>query len=187
MRDDVSDTWFDPAGAVPDLVDANPSAYSEDEIARAIETFLADTLLPMLESSRQREQLAYEYRRLGIVYQLDVVSPSGPRSWQIDFGGTMALVDGPSPNTHIRARIAASMLVDLIKGDAGASYVYSVAAIATRTACMPAGHMGCTCGSRQGEPAVVDPLWIAFDLEDLFKRYVDREIATYGTAVVEPT
>jgi L-ascorbate metabolism protein UlaG (beta-lactamase superfamily) len=180
--DDVADTWFDPVGTVPALADRNARGYGEDEMRRVIDDFLMKRLVPALESSLRRERLAHEYRRLGVMYQLDAVFPSGPQSWHIDFGGALVLAEGPSPRAHIRSRIAASLLVDLIRGETSASYLYSVGGyrLATRVyAVTPEGPQKWKPAS---EPDVTDPLWMAFDLEDLFARYVDRDLAVYGRA-----
>jgi UDP-MurNAc hydroxylase len=182
IRDDVSDTWFDPVGAVPELADHNPRGYDEDEMLGVIERFLAGTLVPALESSRRKERLAYEYGRLGLVYQVDVVFPSDVRSWNVNFSADIALNAGPSPNAQIRARIAASLLVDLIKGDTSASYVYSVGGYRCFNRVYAAAPHGMQKWRPASEPDVVDPLWMAFDLEDLFKRYVERDLAAYSGA-----
>jgi len=182
IRDDAADTWFDPVGAVPELTDANPRQYNDTEMLRAIEGFFANSLLPTLESSRRNERLAHEYGRLGLVYQLDVVFPSGPRMWHIDFGSGIGLKVGPSPEAQLRARIAASLLVDLIKGETSASYVYSVGGYRYCSRVYAVASHGMHRWKPASQPDVVDPLWMAFDLEDLFKRYVDRDIALYGGA-----
>jgi L-ascorbate metabolism protein UlaG (beta-lactamase superfamily) len=182
IRDDVADTWFDPVGAVPELTDNNPRGYNEEHMLRVIERFFTDALAPMLESSRRTGRLAYEYARVGLVYQLDVVFPSGPRMYHVDFAAGSALRDGPSPSAQLRARIAASVLVDLINGDTSASYVYSVGGYRWCSRVYAVAPHGLYRWKPASEPDVTDPLWMAFDLEELFKRYVDRDIALYGGA-----
>jgi hypothetical protein len=180
VRDDVADTWFDPTGAVPELSDANPHAYDADDMHRTITTFLEGTLVPMLKESGRYERLAKEYHRLAIVYQLDVVFPSGTRSWSIDFGRDLSLIDGPAPTAHIRARIAASLLVDLTVGRTTSSYVYSVGGYRSSHRVYSVAPHGLSTWKPASAPAVLDPLWMAFDLEDLFAKYIDRDIAVYS-------
>jgi L-ascorbate metabolism protein UlaG (beta-lactamase superfamily) len=182
--DDSADTAFDPAGEVPALADANPHSYREDEMLRDIERFLADTLVPALEASRRQERLAHEYARLGLIYQLDVVFPSGARSWHIAFGSGVRLEAGPSALAQMRARITASLLADLIRGETSASYVYSVGGYRWSSRVYAVAPHGVSRWKPATGHDVVDPLWTAFDLEDLFARYVARDIAVWNDARV---
>ena len=184
VRDDTADTWFDPVGSVPELADSNPLGYSEAEMSHVVDAFLAERLVPALEASRAKRRLVYEYGRLGIVYQLDVVFPSGPRSWQIAFA-TVALTTGPSPRAQIRARIAASLLVDLVRGETSSSYVYSVGGYRFVSRIYAAAPEGLHAWKPASHPDVADPLWLAFDLEDLFRRSIDRDIVAHG-GVAQP-
>jgi L-ascorbate metabolism protein UlaG (beta-lactamase superfamily) len=187
VQDDVAETWFDPTGAVPALSDPNPNAYDEDEMQRAVAEFLEGTLLSVLQESRRRERLAHEYRRLGVVYQLDVVFPSRIRSWSVDFGRDLSLIDGPSPVADIHARIAASLLIDLMTGRTTAGYVYSVGGYRFSHRVHAVAPHGMYKWSPASGNGVLDPLWMAFDLEALFSKYVERDIAAHRIAAQEPT
>jgi len=182
IRDDSADTWFDPVGAVPELTDRNPRGYGEDDMLEIIETFLTGSLVSSLESSMEKERLAFEYGRLGTVYQLDVVFPSGPRSWHLEFSADVRLQAGRSSIAQIQSRIAASLLVDLIRGDASASYAYSVGGYRFSSRVYAATSQGLQKWMPVSAPGVVDPLWMPLDLEALCARQVEREIAAYGEA-----
>jgi UDP-MurNAc hydroxylase len=182
LRDDTADTWFDPVGGVPELTDRNGPGYTAEAMEAAITAFLADTLVPALGSSAPLARLAHEYARLGVLYQLDVVFPSGTRSWHIDFARSGMLAEGPSPRSQIRTRIAASLLTGLIRGETTASYVYSVGGYRSATRVYSVTPDGPHTWKPASEPEVADPLWMTFDFEDLFRRNVDRDIAAYTVA-----
>lgn len=179
VRDDMADTAFDPTGAVPELSDANPRAYLDGEMLATIHTFFESTLMPVIKTSLQRRRIAYEYQRLGIVYQLDVVFPSRTDSWSIDFGRALSLVEGPSATAHIRSRIAASVLADLITGDCGAAYAFGVGSYRWSQRVYAVEPRGMYRWTPASAHSVLDPLWMALDPEALFKKYVEREISTY--------
>jgi hypothetical protein len=61
---------------------------------------------------------------MGLVYQPDVISKAGVRSWSIRFGTDLSLTNEPSAVAHIHSRITASVLTDLMAGRCSLNYVY---------------------------------------------------------------
>ena len=141
----------------------------------------------MLESSRAGKRVAADYHRLGVVYQLDVVFPSKSRSWHLDFGGPVAFTSGPSPHRHIHARIAASMLVDSVRGESTVAFVYAAGGYRCSHRVHAVEPHGMYTWTPASEQAVVDPLWMALDLDDLFEKNINREIATHHSTAREST
>ena len=182
VRDDLDDTAFDPTGAVPELFDANPRAYSEAEMLRTIEDFFVGSLLPVLAASVQRRRTAYEYQRIGIVYRLDVIFPSQTRSWSIDFGRSLSIENRPLPAAHIHARITASVLTGLITGRCTTNYVYGGGFYRWSQRVYVVEPHGMYRWTPVGDHSVLDPLWMALDPDSLFEEYVDREAGIYGSA-----
>ena len=176
VEDDLAETAFDPTGFVPELSDANPHGYSEKEMLTVIEVFLTDSLMPILKASLQRRRIAYEYRRIGVVYQLDVVFPLHTSSWSIDFGRDLALENRPSAAPHISSRITASVLTDLISGRCSGNYVFGGGFYRSSQRLYVVEPHGIYRWTAASEHSVVDPLWMALDLEDLFEKYIERQL-----------
>lgn len=181
VQDDMDDTTFDPTGAVPELSDANPRAYSEAEMLTTIQAFFESILMPVLTSSRQHRGIAYEYQRLGIVYQIDVVFPSKALCWTIDFGRDLSLDKRSTNSAHIRSRIPASVLTDLIAGRCSANYVYGGGFYRWSERVYAVEPHGMYRWAPASEPSLQDPLWMALDPNILFEKYVEREISTHET------
>ena len=180
VQDDVADTAFDPTGFVPELTDSNPGDYAPTDMLNAIETFLTSTLMPALKNSVDKRQIAYEYQQIGLVYQLDVIFPTEVRSWSIRFGVDLSLTNEPSAVAHIRSRITASVLKDLIAGRCSLNYLYGAGLYRSSQRVYISGPHGTYRWTPATEGSSVDPLWIALDPETLFERYVDRELASVG-------
>lgn len=180
VRDDVADTAFDPTGSVPELADSNPGDYAHTEMLSAIETFLASTLMPALTNSVEQRRIAYEYQQIGLVYQLDVIFPTGVHSWSIRFGADLSLTNEPSAVAHIHSRITASILKDLIAGRCSLNYVYGAGLYRSSQRVYISGPQGTYRWTPATERSSVDPLWIAVDPEALFEKYVERELASFG-------
>jgi hypothetical protein len=176
IEDDLSETAFDPTGFVPELSDANPHGYADKEMLPAIKVFLMNSLMPVLKASLQRRRIAYEYQRIGVVYQLDVVFPSHTSSWSIDFGRDLALENRPSAAPHIRSRITASVLIDLINGRCSGNYVFGGGFYRSSQRLYVVEPHGIYRWTAATEHSVVDPLWMALDLEELFEKYIERQL-----------
>jgi Beta-lactamase superfamily domain len=179
VRDDTADTTFDPTGATPALTDSNPRSYPEEEMLRTVQDFFESTLIPVVTASLHQKRIAYEYQRLNIVYQLDVVFPSRTYSWCIDFGRDLSLAPGPSAVAHLRSRITASVLTDLITGNCSANYVFGGGLYRWSQRVYAVERHGMYRWTPASEHAVLDPLWMALDPDSLFERYVDREISAH--------
>lgn len=178
VRDDSADTSFDPTGSVPELTDSNPRDYAEAESLSTIEMFLASTLMPVLRNSVEARRIAFEYQQIGLVYRLDVVFPQSVRSWVVDFGADLSLANEPSAVAHIRSRITASVLTDLIAGRCSLNYVYGAGLYRSSQRVYISGPHGMYRWTPATERLIVDPLWIALDPEALFEKYVQRELAS---------
>ncbi|MGC2194540.1 MAG: MBL fold metallo-hydrolase [Terriglobales bacterium] len=187
VRNDLADTTFDPTGAVPELSDSNPHAYPEAEMLSTITAFLDNSLVPVLRTSLQHNTIAHEYQRLGLVYQIDVVFPSRTYSWSIDFGHDLSLENWPSATAHLRSRITASVLVDLITGRCSPNYVYGGGFYRWSQRVYEVEPHGIYRWSPASERAVLDPLWMALDPDSLFEKYVDREIRVYHQNSIRTT
>ena len=179
VRDDVADTEFDPTGSVPALTDSNPRDYDQTEMLSAIEGFLASKFMAVVRDSVARHGIAYEYQQIGLVYRLDVVFPLGVRSWSVDFGG-ICLQKEAAAAAHIRSRITASVLTDLIAGRCSANYLYGAGLYRTSQRTYISGAHGMYRWTPASERFAEDPLWIALDPDALFEKYVDRELASFG-------
>lgn len=178
IQDDVSDVVFDPTGFVPELTDSNPGNYNCTEMLSTIETFITSTLMPILRDSAEQQRIAYEYQQINLVYRLDVVFPQYERSWSIEFGNGLSLTNEPSPVAHIRSRIVASVLTDLIAGQCSLNYVYGAGLFRSLQRIYASGPHGMYRWTPTSESSIVDPLWIALDPEALFEKYVERELAS---------
>jgi hypothetical protein len=187
VRDDLFDTAFDPTGAVPELSDANPHAYTDAEMLSMIEAFFSTSLMPALRTSLQRRRVAYEYQRLAIGYQLDIVFPSRTSYWSIDFGRDLSLENRPSAAPHIRSRITASVLTDLITGRRSPNYVFGCGLYRWSQRVYVVEPHGIYRWTPASEHFVLDPLWMALDPDALFEKYVEREINTYRPRDIHAT
>ncbi len=115
VRDDPEAIRFDPTARVPPLEDPNPDGYPEAEMERVIGGFLARLHGWAAEQAHRRLTLPDRYRRAGALYELEAVSPTGRRRWQLDFrSDPPRLQPDGTAEAHIVHRIAASALTDWI-------------------------------------------------------------------------
>ena len=117
LEDDTHLIAYDASAPIPALEDRNPTGYGLHglrEFARGV----VEVGLPqyLARGMATKEQVAMQYLRYGVVYQVTVVFPDGAhRSWTYRFDRqrqTVQLVpDGAVPD--VRKYITASALVDL--------------------------------------------------------------------------
>jgi hypothetical protein len=167
VEDDVAHTAVDPTGSVSELADSSPGDYSHTGMLGEIETFLS-------------HRIAYEYQPIGLVYQLDVIFPTGVRSRSIRFGADLSLRNEPSAVAHILSRITASALRDLRAGRRSLNYVYGTGLYRSSQRIYICGPQDRCTWAPAPERYSVDPLGIARDPEALFERYIDREFQSLG-------
>jgi hypothetical protein len=178
--DDSSETSFDPTGHVPELKDPNPDGLDEREMLQTIETFFRGRMATALAESFEKRGLAYEYRGIGLIYQLDVVFPSGSKSWSMSFDQSgFNLIEGSHPSAHINSRIAASALTDLILARRTTDYVTLSGLYRWfQRAYLIAPH-SLNEWRPMNQTSMGDPLWMALSPEDILRKYIDRELERY--------
>ena len=122
LADDTHLMAYDASAPIPSLHDHNPAGYGLQglqEFAQGVlEMGLPQYLVRGLATG---EQVATQYMRYGVVYQVDVVFPNGEtRCWTYHFDRQRQAVRyhvGASPTVpHMRKGITASALVDFCLG-----------------------------------------------------------------------
>ena len=121
VRDDRDELDFLPVKLGDDLMDYNPDNEPLESMRRTILEELEVALPAFMDNHRTA---VTEHRRWGVIYQLEVVFPDGPKKWFIDFSEeTPRVQSGRSPRANFFSLITASGLYGLITGKRGWDYV----------------------------------------------------------------
>jgi hypothetical protein len=122
LADDTHLIAYDATAAIPPLHDPNPSGYGLQGLQEFAQGVLERGLPQYLvQGMATGEQIATQYMRYGVLYQVDVVFPNGEtRCWTYHFDRQRQAVRhhaGSSPTVpHMRKCITASALVDFCLG-----------------------------------------------------------------------
>ena len=122
VENDTHRIAYDASSPIPPLHDSNPSGYGLQGLQEFTQGVLEKGLPQYLvQALATGEQLATQYMQYGVVYQIDVVFPSGAtRCWTYHFDRQRQVVRhyvGPSPTVpHMRKCITASALVNFCLG-----------------------------------------------------------------------
>jgi len=120
LADDTHLIAYDASGPIPALEDHNPARYGFQGL-REFAQGVVEVGLPqyLARGITTREQVALQYLRYGVVYQVTVVFPAGAqRSWTYRFDRQRQTVQCVADDTvpDVRKCITASALVDLCLG-----------------------------------------------------------------------
>lgn len=182
VRDDSSETAYDPTHAIPESTDENPNGYPEEEMLAAVGAFLRQ-VASVVEDSIRRESLFDEFRKVGAVLQLEVFFPSGPRAWWLDFAGTpVEPREGRHPTANIFWKTPASVLVDLIMSRRTSEYASLGGYYRWFHRLYEVDEDGFRPWTPAGLGSVPDPLTLAFSEDDLLTKHIDREALLYNAA-----
>jgi L-ascorbate metabolism protein UlaG (beta-lactamase superfamily) len=124
IRDDSHEIRFDPTAPIPPLLDPNPDSYTEEHMDRVISRFIEEGLFRYTYAKHDdRLSVAWSYRSIRAVYEMEVVFPDRTKRWLIDFRSQPpALHLNREIQSDLVHRIAASALTDWIERKKGYFY-----------------------------------------------------------------
>jgi len=165
------------ASLIDDNLDRIPEADLEANATRAIEVDLPRHIA-------QHPSEFEPHRRWQVIYQVEVVLPSGSRVWTVDFRQPeIAAVRGPNPLANVFAYITGGALHALGTATRGwdfaelGGYYRRYEKLYALTSFGPV---------RTDEP-ITDPLELLYPYHDLFRRVLDRDLQRWAGVGQEAT